>query len=384
LTDHLGTARDLGDQNESTYTTTVTNHRTYNAFGKLTAESNSAIDSDPSYTGKITDSDTNLQNNLNRWYDAVLGKWLNEDPTGFRANDANLARSVHNSPLMFVDPSGLQGVGAAPNDGSGGSNPGGSGLQASYGECGFFEQYNPRDALVAQMAVPEGPTTLWELFIYNPEPTGQPTVWTDLYDISYGLSDCATLSGGYWVRTLFGYDAQIGVTDDYAYWGGAAIPPVVATGGAFVLPSGIGAPVVGSGTFAASTFPVTIIPSLTLPGGAGLTVGGSGAIGVGGTLTVIPALVIPMTGTQLLVSGGGLIGIGVMLANGNGAFSGIQNPGSADLPFDPEINPFENYSDADIAELTWDEIADMIDHATQTIPDPLKDLMDNYGGYPGQ
>jgi RHS repeat-associated protein len=161
LTDHLGTARDLADQNEFTYTTTVTNHRTYNAFGKLTAETNSAVDSDPSYTGKSTDSDTNLQNNLNRWYDAVLGKWLNEDPTGFRANDTNLARSVHNSPLMNVDPSGLQGVGAAPNDGSGGSNPGGSGLQASYGECGFFEQYSPRDALVAQMGSASAGSTPW-------------------------------------------------------------------------------------------------------------------------------------------------------------------------------------------------------------------------------
>ncbi len=108
LTDHLGTARDLADQNESTYTTTVTNHRTYNAFGKVTAETNSAVDSDPSYTGKITDSDTNLQNNLNRWYDAVLGQWPGEDPVGFRGNDKNLRKYVGNASTIYIDPLGLR------------------------------------------------------------------------------------------------------------------------------------------------------------------------------------------------------------------------------------------------------------------------------------
>lgn len=98
----------MADQNESTYVTTVTNHRTFNAFGRLVSESNSAVDSDPAYTGKITDSDTNLQNNLNRWYDAVLGQWTGEDPIEFLAGDSNLRRYVTNIPLQFVDPNGLQ------------------------------------------------------------------------------------------------------------------------------------------------------------------------------------------------------------------------------------------------------------------------------------
>ncbi|MFN0020614.1 MAG: RHS repeat domain-containing protein [Pirellulaceae bacterium] len=110
LMDHLGTGRDLADQNESTYTTTITNHRTYNGFGLLTSESNSSVDCDPSYTGKITDSDTNLQPNLYRSYDAVLGQWPSEDPIIFHAGDPNIRRSVTNSPMQWKDPLGLVGA----------------------------------------------------------------------------------------------------------------------------------------------------------------------------------------------------------------------------------------------------------------------------------
>jgi RHS repeat-associated protein len=107
LGDHLGTIRDIANFSESTSVTSITNHRTYNSFGKLTAETNAAVDLLFGYTGKQLDEATGLQHNLFRWYDSALGQWLSEDPLGFAAGDANLARYVGNEPTGKTDPSGL-------------------------------------------------------------------------------------------------------------------------------------------------------------------------------------------------------------------------------------------------------------------------------------
>jgi RHS repeat-associated protein len=61
------------------------------------------------FTGRMLDEATGLQNNLNRWYDAKVGRWISEDPIGFAAGDANVYRYVGNSPTNFIDPSGLSG-----------------------------------------------------------------------------------------------------------------------------------------------------------------------------------------------------------------------------------------------------------------------------------
>jgi len=51
----------------------VVNHLVYDAFGKLTSESNPAVDSLFLFTARPLDGDTGLQNNLNRWYDPADG-----------------------------------------------------------------------------------------------------------------------------------------------------------------------------------------------------------------------------------------------------------------------------------------------------------------------
>jgi RHS repeat-associated protein len=108
LSDHLGTPRDVADLNEGTGTTTVTNHRTYNSFGKRISESNSLVDFAPGFTGKLYDEDTGAGNHLNRLYDAALMQWLSEDPKSFGAGDTNLRRYVHNSATNFIDPDGRE------------------------------------------------------------------------------------------------------------------------------------------------------------------------------------------------------------------------------------------------------------------------------------
>ncbi len=108
LTDHLNTVRDLAQYNPGTDSTTVLNHLAYNAFGEVTSETNAAVDSLFLFTARAFDEETRLQNNLNRWYDPAVGRWLSEDPIGFVAADVNLNRYVGNSPLNKTDPTGKQ------------------------------------------------------------------------------------------------------------------------------------------------------------------------------------------------------------------------------------------------------------------------------------
>jgi len=108
LTDHLNTVRDIAKYNSQTDTTTVVNHLVYDAFGKVTSETNPAVDSLFLFTARPFDPDTQLQNNLNRWYDARVGRWLSEDPVGFAGGDGNLYRYVGNGPSGRFDPVGLR------------------------------------------------------------------------------------------------------------------------------------------------------------------------------------------------------------------------------------------------------------------------------------
>jgi len=97
----------------------TTIHCTFDAFGQLVSASQFDQDISPelyeatadelfAFTGRALDTSTGLQDNLNRWYDAQLGRWLNQDPLGFPAGDTNLYRYAGNSSTIVGDPSGLQ------------------------------------------------------------------------------------------------------------------------------------------------------------------------------------------------------------------------------------------------------------------------------------
>ncbi|MDR2440940.1 MAG: RHS repeat-associated core domain-containing protein, partial [Planctomycetaceae bacterium] len=99
LCDHLGTVRDLIGNG-------VAAHFEYNAFGQLLSKTGNT-DCVFKYTGKMTDDITDLQWNINRWYDAKVGRWISIDPIGFKSRDVSLYRYVLNSPLLFFDKNGL-------------------------------------------------------------------------------------------------------------------------------------------------------------------------------------------------------------------------------------------------------------------------------------
>jgi RHS repeat-associated protein len=107
LTDHLNSVRDLVVYNPVTGTVSVVKHVAYDAFGNVTSDSAAAVKSLFLYTARPFDADTDLQNNLNRWYDLSTGRWMSVDPIGFAAGDANLYRYVGNDVLRLTDPTGL-------------------------------------------------------------------------------------------------------------------------------------------------------------------------------------------------------------------------------------------------------------------------------------
>ena len=116
LVDHLGSVRDLVANSG-----VVREHVVYDSFGNRLVEqdydsSGNAISSSHAeavhslfgYTGRDWDADASLQYNRARWYDPATGRWLSQDPIGFKAGDANLYRYVGNGATTKTDPSGLK------------------------------------------------------------------------------------------------------------------------------------------------------------------------------------------------------------------------------------------------------------------------------------
>ena len=114
LGDQLGTVRDVIDN-----AGVVRIHRAFNAFGKMTslqlrnasnqivtAGQAGALDHLFAFTARPLDVDTDLQWNLHRWYDVLVGRWMSADPIGFAAEDANLYRYLQNGPTNATDPQG--------------------------------------------------------------------------------------------------------------------------------------------------------------------------------------------------------------------------------------------------------------------------------------
>ncbi len=107
LTDHLGTVRDLAVVDAESGTTSVANHRVLDAYGNLVSQTNAAVDCLFAFTGRPLDQVTGLQNNLNRWYDSKVGRWLSEDPIGFEGKGTNTSVYVGNCPTNATDFNGL-------------------------------------------------------------------------------------------------------------------------------------------------------------------------------------------------------------------------------------------------------------------------------------
>jgi RHS repeat-associated protein len=110
LNDHLGSIRDVVD-----VTGAIVSSVRYDAFGNVVSETAPGLRGRYGWTGREFDSETGLQYNRARYYDATTGRWFSLDPLGFAAGDSNLYRYVGNSSVNYVDPSGLaRGHGVRP------------------------------------------------------------------------------------------------------------------------------------------------------------------------------------------------------------------------------------------------------------------------------
>jgi RHS repeat-associated protein len=107
LGDHQGTIRDTVVWDDALSAITGTSHIEYSAYGEELANDDPTIEPRFGYTGRDRDTESDLQYNRARYYDATLGRWISQDPIGFEAGDANLYRYVGNGPTNASDPYGL-------------------------------------------------------------------------------------------------------------------------------------------------------------------------------------------------------------------------------------------------------------------------------------
>ena len=110
----------LGSITELTDTTgTLAQSYTYSSFGKIEIQLDPAFVQPYTFTGREFDPETGLYFYRARTYDSLIGRFSQEDPTGFAGGDLNLYAYVLNNPLNRIDPLGLQAVGIGAGIGVG-------------------------------------------------------------------------------------------------------------------------------------------------------------------------------------------------------------------------------------------------------------------------
>ncbi len=103
LTDRQGSVRNIQGYDGTMVLDTIA----YDAYGKITNETNSAQGDAYKYDGYMYDAPIALYYVRARYYDATTGRWISQDPVGLSAADPNLARYVRNDPVNNTDPTGL-------------------------------------------------------------------------------------------------------------------------------------------------------------------------------------------------------------------------------------------------------------------------------------
>jgi RHS repeat-associated protein len=109
LTDNIGSVRLF-----VTTAGTILDQLTYDSYGNILTETNSANGDRFKYTARDWDSEIGLQYNRARYYDPKAGRWISLDPLSFSAGDLDLYRYAHNDPTNADDPTGLAGPAALP------------------------------------------------------------------------------------------------------------------------------------------------------------------------------------------------------------------------------------------------------------------------------
>jgi RHS repeat-associated protein len=89
-------------------TSAVLDQITYDPFGNIATQTNATDAVRFGFAGMEYDSTTGLYYDHARYYDAAIGRFVEQDPMGFAAGDTNLYRYVGNEPTAVADVSGEQ------------------------------------------------------------------------------------------------------------------------------------------------------------------------------------------------------------------------------------------------------------------------------------
>jgi len=106
--DGLGSVTSL-----SISTGTLANTYTYDSFGDVT-KLTGTLPNPFEYTGREFDQETSVDYYRARYYDPAIGRFLSEDPIGFRGG-IDFYAYVRNNPANLTDPKGLQAPVCPPN-----------------------------------------------------------------------------------------------------------------------------------------------------------------------------------------------------------------------------------------------------------------------------
>ncbi|MCX6879255.1 MAG: fibro-slime domain-containing protein [Verrucomicrobia bacterium] len=105
LADHLGSIRNvISQQGVPIFGFQL------GAFGEPISPVSAAIENRFIFTGREYDSVSGLYYYRARQYSPGMGRFVNQDPIGFRGGDENLYRYVNNSVIHFSDPTGQEGM----------------------------------------------------------------------------------------------------------------------------------------------------------------------------------------------------------------------------------------------------------------------------------
>ncbi len=104
-TDHVGTPRVVTDA-----AGTVVKAMEYDSWGAVSQDSDPGFQLDVGFAGGIPDEITGLVRFGCRDYEPASGRWTAKDPILFAGGQANLYMYVHNDPINFIDPQGLDDI----------------------------------------------------------------------------------------------------------------------------------------------------------------------------------------------------------------------------------------------------------------------------------
>ncbi|MBI4868357.1 MAG: hypothetical protein HY816_15535 [Candidatus Wallbacteria bacterium] len=137
LTDSLGSVRAMADA-----TGALLAEQAFGVFGQVRGPPIPAELTRLGYTGRSGVANPGMLYLRNRWYAPGLGRFLSEDPIGFRGG-WNLQGYVANNPLRYTDPTGLEErqleFGGGELGSELGGSPGGTGARGGRGGMGPVE-----------------------------------------------------------------------------------------------------------------------------------------------------------------------------------------------------------------------------------------------------